>query len=67
MKPSIMGKILIDLGEEGEGGAVVCKVHEFQHFHKMLEMVQKESEPLGGSQQALMRSSKRRAIAMALR
>lgn len=62
-----MGKMLIDLGEEGKGLAVVCEVREFRHFHKMLEMVQKESEPLGGSQQALVHSNKRRAIAVALR
>lgn len=43
------------------------KVHEFQHFYKMLEMVQKKSEPLGGSQQALVHSNESRAIAMALR
>lgn len=65
-EPWVMGKSLINLGEEGKG-LRVCKFHEPRHFYKRLDVIQRQREPLGGSQQARACSNETCAIAMALR
>lgn len=64
MGPSVMGTVLIYLGEEGKRLTVcVGEVHECQ---QNAGNDSKKSEPLGGSQQFLVHCNERRAIAVGL-